>query len=275
MTKKKGIKAPSRKLPFLMVLMIFGFVLGGSLMSLEIIIKYYYVKPHWIWTILGHIGTGTIVATIVGIGIDRLFYHEHLDALAVSISNRLAEYDKHITDLIPQTLSHMAAGRTLKYIKDTKSIYALISSKLEEYPYFTNTIINQEIGVPSTYRKEYYQHKVDLVNKGRLACRELVTPNAIKLVKEQLNQLNKEKRDNFKVKVVKLSPSLTTFINFCIFQRNFEDFDDTFLMIGWFADIQSLYHRHTCIATDHPDLIRMFASYFEILERSAKPYVIK
>jgi len=266
------IKVPNAKLPKLMTLTILGLVVGVGLISLQIVMELQKWQPDWLWRVLGHIGTATLIATLVGLGIDRIFYHDHLAALVNSMSDQLKGFEKRLGSVIKETLSHMAAGKTLKYLNNSEEIYTAIRSKLEEYPFFTNTIINESIGVPSPYRKEYYKLKVSLVNEGRLFCRELISPNARLLLKAQLDQIDEQKREQFNVRVVELSQTFSSFINFCIFQRNLEDFEGAFLMFGWFADSHSLVHKHTCVISDHPALVQLFSSYFEILERSAKSY---
>jgi len=279
------IEAPSSQLPPIVILILLGLIIGVGLISLDIAMERRaeekHEKPAVIWRIVGHIGTAVMVATCVGIGIDRLFHHEHLTVIASSLETKLNAFEvRRRIDLAAQlkkNLSDMVAGKTLEHIRDEEKIYARMRAKLEEYPCVTQTMITHPSDPPSSIWKEYYMRKVELTKSGRVISREVLSPHVCAAIKEHLGPVETEKAKLPYLGVAEISGGLGSFANFCIFQRRFDEYDDAYLMLGWFSDPQAAVtsHQHSCIATEHPHLVRMFHSYFEILARSAGPYGVE
>jgi hypothetical protein len=113
--------------------------------------------------------------------------------------------------------------------------------------------------------------KIQLVNEGRVTCREIVSPVVRPIIDPFLKLVEPQAKDRMHVGEVKAASDLPDPINFCIFQRQLDNYDDAQLFIGWVSDPGRLIIQHTSIVTDNPALVRLFSAYFGILEHAVKP----
>jgi hypothetical protein len=273
-----AIRRLDPRLPFLVKALIGGLIVGVGLLVAGL---YFHDETHptLLPTLAERLGEAVLIATIVGLGVDRLFHYEHLGTLTDSMSHAMQvqfatsknEMTHEIARLIPDVLTHTAGGHHLEVLSDDARIYGELIGYLDRYKCFTNTIIDISPTVISEGRRRYYEHKTALLNAGRLRCRELVSVHSKPIIDDIYPRLNAAHRDRLAVGVVDLGNTLSSVINFCIFQEDFSRYDNVVLMVGWFSKGDFGY-EHRCILTDHPELARMFGDYFQIQANRARDY---
>lgn len=268
------IDSPSGRLPPAAKLPIVGLAIGLALLVAGDLTQND-TASLFVPKLMEQLGEAVLIATVVGLGVDRLFHVEHLTALTRSMSGALtAAFDQsnnQIEALIPATLRKSAAGRRMELLDSDPEIYRELNYCLEKYPHYTNTIMGISPTVISQERAGYYKLKTDLMNAGRLTCRELVSEDSKPIIDGVFRNLLPEKRSQLDVRMVDLNATLPSVVNFCIFQRDLTEYEDAVLMLGWFSKSR-FGRRHSTVITDHPGLVRMFSDYFEMLTESARDY---
>jgi hypothetical protein len=218
-----------------------------------------------------HLAYAALIATIVGLLLDRLFHTTHLGELL-----------SHIPGAVAEGLRQVGGKYNVEYLTERDQIYPHILAELHSHPYFLNTIIDDNFidAKPSEERLKYYIEKFQLVVNGNLSCKELIAEQARPLMKEILSSLDQEVKTKlfskdcttkFQVKEVSVG-TLATFMNFCVFLEDPENPTKGKVMIGWFSDEDNTFHRHTCIISDHPDVVRAFTNYFNILYKAGSAH---
>ncbi len=279
-TDAGGVAIPrlDSRLPFIVKAVICGIIIGMGLLIAGLYFEAE-AKPPLLVEISERLGEAVLIATVVGLGLDRLFHYDHVGTLTDAMSGALQkgfdsskeQMSNQIERLIPQVLMRTAGGHRLEVLDDDRRIYDVLIAYLDQYPCFTNTIIDISPTVISDGRRRYYEHKAQLIATGRLTCRELVSENSKPIIDDIYQRLSRERRDRLFVRVVDLGKTLSSVINFCIFQQDFSRYDGAVLMVGWFSQGDFGY-EHRCIMTEHPELVRMFGDYFQIQANRAVAY---
>jgi hypothetical protein len=217
-----------------------------------------------------HLAYAIIIATVVGLGLDRIFHYEHLVSLSDTLEAALATHTNRTDSAIRLAIRESASGYELKYLNDEQSIYNTIIENLSKHSFFSNTIISDTPIAPSNDRGAYYDKKIELINSGRLHCREIVSETVLPILDNYLNRVIPDRKGNLAIGKTRVNHELPDPINFCLFHNALQSFDDSLVLIGWVSDPESLLIQHTCIMTNHPDVIRLFASYFDVLQRASE-----
>lgn len=164
----------------------------------------------------------------------------------------------------------------LTYLDDQEEIYRRLKHHMAEHKYMLNTIVDggERVASPDMHRASFYEDKKRLVCSGSLHCKEVFSVNATSLADEITTaavSVPPDRSDQvvYDGRIVSVG-DLGTFVNFSVFLRDPVESDDGVLMLGWFSDESDGFHRHSCIETRAPHLVRMFANYFAILHRSGR-----